>query len=452
VAETSFFARERTVAPPGYSRWLVPPAALAIHLCIGQGYALSVFNLPMTRLLGITRAAPEDWPLTTTVWMFNVAFFMLGASAFVWGKWLERVGPRKAMAASALCFAGGFFVAALGVSLHSLSILYAGFLVYGVGLGLGYISPVSTLIKWFPDRPGMATGMAIMGFGGGALIGAPLAQSLMDRFKSATSAGVSHTFVTMGALYFVFMMFGVLTVRVPPPDFSPPGYRAPAIPKKLVTTESVTADRALRTPQFWLLWAVLFLNVTAGIGVLSQASPMIQETFQGRVTAVAAAGFVGFISIFNLMGRFLWSSVSDFIGRKTTYAIYFALGTALYCAVPTLGRLGSITLFVGAFAVIFTMYGGGFATIPAYLRDMFGVHQVGAIHGRLLTAWSAAALAGPSILTYLRAYQIRHGVAATEAYSVTMYVMASLLVIGFACNALVRPVDPKHHADLGHRS
>ena len=438
-----FLDRERTVAGPGYNRWLIPPAALAIHLCIGQGYALSVFNIPMSRLIGITKSAPDDWSLSTTVWMFNIGFAVLGASAFTWGKWLERVGPRKAMFASALCFAGGFFVAAFAVTLHSLPLLYAGFVVYGVGLGLGYISPVSTLIKWFPDRPGMATGMAIMGFGGGALVGSPLAQNLMDHFKSETSMGVAPTFVTMGALYFVFMMFGVLTVRVPPPGYAPHGYEAGAA-KKIVTVPSVTADEALKTPQFWLLWAVLFLNVTAGIGVLSQASPMIQESFAGRVTPSAAAGFVGVISLFNLLGRFFWSSTSDYIGRKATYAIYFALGTALYCAVPSLGRLGSIGLFVAAFALIFTMYGGGFSTIPAYLRDLFGVEQVGAIHGRLLTAWSAAAIAGPSILTYMREYQLGHGVAKAEAYTITMYVMASLLVAGLVCNALVKPVDPKH--------
>jgi MFS family permease len=440
-----FLDRERTVAAPGYNRWLVPPAALAIHLSIGQGYSLSVFNLPMSRLIGITRSAPEDWPLTKTVWTFNVAFVVLGAAAFWWGKWLERVGPRKAMLVAAICFAGGFFVAALGVSRHNLVILYAGFAVYGVGLGLGYISPVSTLIKWFPDRPGMATGMAIMGFGGGALVGSPLAQALMDHYKSAESVGVAATFMTMGALYLVFMMFGVVTVRVPPPDYCPEGYTPSAAPRKLVTTASVTADRALRTPQFWLLWAVLCLNVTAGLGVLSQASPMIQEMFQGRVNAGAGAGFVGFISIFNLLGRFVWSSISDYIGRKRTYAIYFALGTGLYCVVPALGRLGNIALFVGAFAVIFTMYGGGFATIPAYLRDMFGVHQVGAIHGRILTAWSVAAVAGPTLLTYLRSYQLARGVAHTEAYTITMYIMAGLLVVGFVCNALVTPVDAKHH-------
>jgi MFS family permease len=441
----SFLDRERTVAGPGYNRWLVPPAALAIHLCIGQGYALSVFNLPMSRLVGITAPVADDWPLTTTVWMFNIAFGTLGASAFAWGKWLERAGPRKAMLAAAICFAAGFFVAAAGISLHSLPLLYAGSVAYGVGLGLGYISPVSTLIKWFPDRPGMATGMAIMGFGGGAMIGSPLAQNLMDHFKSASSMGVAQAFVTMGAVYFVFMLFGAAIVRVPPAGYAPAGYAPPAASKKLVTAASVSADRALRTPQFWLLWAVLCLNVTAGIGVLAQASPMIQEMFPGRVTAGAAAGFVGFISVFNLLGRFFWSSVSDYIGRKTTYGIYFALGTLLYCAVPTLGRMGNIALFVGAFAIIFTMYGGGFATIPAYLRDLFGVYEVGAIHGRLLTSWSVAALTGPTILTYLRAYQVAHGVAKVEAYTVTMYVMAGLLVVGFVCNALVSAVDAKHH-------
>jgi len=350
------------------------------------------------------------------------------------------------MLAAALCFSGGLSICAAGVAAHQLVILYLGSVVYGVGLGLGYISPVSTLIKWFPDRPGMATGMAIMGFGGGALIGSPLAQNLMERFKTSTSMGVWQTLATMGAIYFVFMMFGVLTVRVPPEGWLPHGYVAPA-QKKLVTTHKVTADEALKTPQFWLLWWVLCLNVTAGIGVLAQASPMIQETFTGRVTAAAAAGFVGFISIFNLLGRFVWSTVSDYVGRKTTYSIYFGLGTILYCLVPTLGKSGSLPLFVLAFAVIFTMYGGGFSTIPAYLRDLFGVHQVGAIHGRLLTAWSVAAVAGPSLITYLRAYQLSHGVAKTDAYGKTMYIMAGLLVVGAVCNALVRPVDPRHHLE-----
>jgi MFS family permease len=348
---------------------------------------------------------------------------------------------------AALCFGGGLAVEGAAVALHLLPLLYLGSVIYGIGLGLGYISPVSTLIKWFPDRPGMATGMAIMGFGGGAMIGSPLAQNLMDHFKSPTSVGVSPTLFTMGAIYLVFMMFGVVTVRVPPPGFRPAGW----VPKEagsraLVTSANVTAQQALKTRQFWLLWAVLCLNVTAGIGVLAQASPMIQETFAGRVNAAAAAGFVGFISIFNLLGRFLWSSVSDLIGRKRTYAIYFALGTFLYCAVPTLGRTGNIALFVATFCLIFTMYGGGFATIPAYLRDLFGVREVGAIHGRLLTAWSVAAVIGPTLVTYLRQYQLGQGAAKGEVYAVTMYIMAGLLVVGFFCNAAVTAVAERHHA------
>ena len=446
MSTPSFFSRERTVAAPGYNRWLVPPAALAIHLAIGQAYSLSVFNLPMGRMLGITAPAPGDWPLTRTVWIFSIALAMLGLSAATFGKWMERVGPRLAMFVAALCFGGGFLIAALGLHLHQILLVYFGYgVVGGIGLGLGYISPVSTLIKWFPDRPGMATGLAIMGFGGGALIGSPLATALMDHYRSATSVGVAETFMTMGLIYLVFMMFGVLVVRVPAPGWKPANWSPSTTPQKLVTSASVSADEAIKTPQFWLLWGVLFLNVTAGIGVLSQASPMIQEMFTGRITASAAAGFVGLLSIFNLAGRFLWSSLSDKLGRKTTYMVYFALGAILYCVVPQAGKMGSVVLFVASFAVILSMYGGGFATIPAYLRDMFGTYQVGAIHGRLLTAWSAAALTGPTIVTYLRAFALKQGATSAGAYTITMYIMAALLVLGFFCNLAVREVNARHH-------
>jgi MFS family permease len=446
MAAPSFLDRERTVAGPGFNRWLVPPAALAIHLCIGQAYALSVFNLPMSRLIGITESAPGDWPLTTTVWIFNIAFFFLGLAAAVFGKWLERVGPRRAMFTSALCFGGGFLVAALGIHLHLIWLVYLGYgVIGGIGLGLGYISPVSTLIKWFPDRPGMATGMAIMGFGGGAMIGSPLAQTLMDRYKTPTSMGVTETFVTMGLLYLAFMMIGVFLVRVPPADWRPAGWVPKATQSRMITTANVTADTAIKTPQFWLLWGVLFLNVTAGIGILGQASPMVQELFPGTIDAAAAAGFVGLLSLFNLVGRFFWSSTSDYLGRKRTYMVYFALGTALYVLLPSFARAGSVALFVAGACLILSMYGGGFATVPAYLRDMFGTMQVGAIHGRLLTAWSAAAIAGPSLVTYMRDYQLSRGVPKTEAYTTTLYVMAALLVGGFVCNLLVRPVNARHH-------
>ncbi len=444
----SFLDRENTIAPAGYSRWLVPPAALAIHLCIGQAYALSVFSLPLSKLIGIKESvAGLDWGLTTTVWIFNIAFATLGLSAALFGKWLERVGPRKAMFVSACCFCGGFMVSAVGIYLHQIWLLYLGSGVLGgIGLGLGYISPVSTLIKWFPDRPGMATGMAIMGFGGGALIGSPLADNLMKFYATPTSVGVMQTFVTMGVLYFILMMFGVFTVRVPAANWKPEGYAPPVKnDNAMITTASVTADEAIKTPQFYLLWLVLFLNVTAGIGILAQASPLIQEMFPGRVTAAAAAGFVGLLSIFNLVGRFFWSSLSDIIGRKYTYMIYLGLGCALYAFVPSLGAAGNLVFFVLIFCLILSMYGGGFATIPAYLRDMFGTYQVGAIHGRLLTAWSAAAIVGPTLVTYLRDYQISRGVAKADAYFTAIYIMAGLLAAGFVCNLLVRPVAANHY-------
>src|ERR1700728_3790090 len=443
---SSFFDRENTVAGPGFNRFMVPPAALAVHLCIGQAYAFSTFNLPLTKLLGITQSAPADWNVKRVGWIFSIAIVFLGASAALFGRWVERVGPRKSMFVAALCFAGGFLVSSVGVHWHQLWIIYLGYGVLGgCGLGIGYISPVSTLIKWFPDRPGMATGMAIMGFGGGALIAAPLSVMLMAHFKTPTSNGVLETFVTMGVIYFMFMMIGVYAARVPAADWKPAGWTAPAKPKQLVTTANVAVDMAWRTPQFWLLWVVLCMNVTAGIGVLSQASPMIQEIFSGRVSAPAAAGFVGLISLFNMLGRFLWASASDLIGRRNTYMVFFLLGILLYSTVPTLGHLGSIALFVAAFCIILSMYGGGFATIPAYLRDIFGAYQVGAIHGRLLTAWSVAGVLGPVLISYIRDYQIEHGVPKAQAYSVTMYIMCGLLLIGFLCNFAMRAVNEKYH-------
>ncbi|WP_372928145.1 OFA family MFS transporter [Methyloceanibacter sp.] len=438
--------RSHTVAKPGFSRWLVPPAALCVHLCIGQVYAFSVFNLPMTKLIGITESAPDDWKLTELGWIFSIAIVFLGLAAAFTGTWLDRVGPRKAMVTAALCFGGGFLISALGVYLHELWIVYLGYgVIGGCGLGLGYISPVKTLITWFPDRPGMATGMAIMGFGGGAMIASPLSVWLMDYFSSPTDVGVTGTFITMGLIYMFFMLVGATIVRVPAEGWAPEGYVAPAESKKMVTTAHVHVDEALKTPQFYLLWGVLCLNVTAGIGVLGQASAMSQEMFPGKITAAAAAGFVGLLSLFNMIGRFFWASTSDYIGRRNTYMIFFALGMALYAAVPWTGETGSIILFVAFYCIIMTMYGGGFATIPAYLRDVFGVRYVGAIHGRLLTAWSTAGVLGPVLVNYIREYQINNGVPKADAYSVTMYIMAGLLLVGFLLNWLMTPVDKKHH-------
>ncbi|NMG68058.1 MFS transporter [Azoarcus indigens] len=481
LAATGFglLAKERTIARPGFNRWLVPPAALAIHLCIGMAYGFSVFWLPLSKAVGITAplACPADmgffaqvfatgcdWKISMLGWMYTLFFVFLGCSAAIWGGWLERAGPRKAGVVAALCWCGGLVISALGVYLHQIWMLWLGSgVIGGIGLGLGYISPVSTLIKWFPDRRGMATGMAIMGFGGGAMIGAPLADKLMNAFATPTSVGVWETFLCLAAIYFVFMMAGALGYRVPPPDWKPAGWTPPpAAQKSMVTQRHVHLDKAWRTPQFWLVWGVLCLNVTAGIGIIGMASPLLQEVFAGKLIGVdasfneldaaqktqiaaVAAGFTGLLSLFNIAGRFFWASLSDKLGRKLTYSIFFLLGCGLYAAIPTTAAAGSLALFVIFFCVILSMYGGGFATVPAYLADMFGTRMVGAIHGRLLTAWATAGILGPVIVNYIREYQLEQGVARADAYTVTMYILAGLLVLGFICNGLVKPVAEQHY-------
>ena len=441
---TDFLSRDRIVAAPAFNRWLVPPAALAIHLSIGMAYGFSVFWLPLSRAIGITASTPDDWKISTLGWMYTLFFVMLGSSAAIFGPWVEREGPRKAGVVAAVCWGGGFFVSALGIWLHQVWLLWLGSgVIGGCGLGLGYISPVSTLIKWFPDRRGLATGLAIMGFGGGAMIGSPLADALMRRFATSTSVGVWQTFVVMGALYFTAMMVGAFGYRLPPQGWTPKGWPRETTSASGAVARYVPVAVASRTPQFWLLWAVLCLNVTAGIGILGMASPMIQEVSKGRVGASGAAGFAGLLSLFNIGGRIFWSSLSDRIGRKWTYSIFFALGMALYASVPVAGAAGRLSLFVAIVCLALTMYGGGFATIPAYLADLFGVHNVSAVHGRLLTAWSTAGILGPVLVNYIREFQISRGVAAADAYTATMYVLVGLLALGFVCNLAVRPVPDR---------
>jgi MFS family permease len=470
-------SRERIVARADFNRWLVPPAALGIHLCIGMAYGFSVFWLPLSKAVGITQsiACPAgmsfleqifatgcDWKISMLGWTYTLFFVFLGGSAALWGGWLERAGPRKAGVVSAVCWCGGLVISAIGVLTHQIWMLWLGSgVIGGIGLGLGYISPVSTLIKWFPDRRGMATGMAIMGFGGGAMIGAPLADLLMKFYDSPTSVGVWQTFLTLAFVYFLFMLGGAFGYRVPREGWRPAGWTPPSAAAKLMTTRNVHLDAAWKTPQFWLLWGVLCLNVTAGIGILGMASPLLQEVFGGRLIGVdatfnelsqdqlgaiaaIAAGFTGLLSLFNIAGRIFWASLSDHIGRKTTYAVFFLLGFALYASIPWTAQIGSLALFVAFFCVILTMYGGGFATIPAYLADLFGTKMVGAIHGRLLTAWSAAGVLGPVLVNYIREYQLDHGIARADAYNITMYILAGLLALGFICNFLVKPVDEKH--------
>jgi MFS family permease len=380
-------------------------------------------------------------------YIFSIAIAFLGISAALFGAWLEHAGPRRAMFYAATCFGTGFLIAAAGVQAHQLALIYLGYgVIGGIGLGLGYISPVSTLIKWFPDRPGLSTGLAIMGFGGGAMIGGPLASQLMAHFKAAGQPAIPYTMVTMGVLYFVFMMFGVFMIRVPREGWKPAGWQAPVKQSALISTHNVAVEQAWRTPQFWLLWVMLFANVTAGIGILEQAAPMIQDLFKGSVGPAAAVGFVGLLSIFNMAGRFFWASVSDYIGRKATYFCFFTLGAVLYFVLPLTreDRMNSVPLFVGIAVVLLSMYGGGFATIPAYLKDLFGGYNVSAIHGRLLTAWSVAGIVGPLIVNGVLDHYVENKLPKQDAYPLILHIMTGLLVVGFVANLLVRAVDERY--------
>jgi MFS family permease len=470
--------KERTIAGAGFNRWLVPPAALAIHLCIGMAYGFSVFWLPLSRAIGISaaQACPKDmglwaelfashcdWKISTMGWMYTLFFVLLGSSAALWGGWLEHAGPRKAGVVSALCWCGGLVISAFGVSTHQMWLMWLGSgVIGGIGLGLGYISPVSTLIKWFPDRRGMATGMAIMGFGGGAMVGSPLAAELMNHFATPTSVGVAQTFLVMAAVYFVFMMAGALGYRVPPSGWKPEGWTPPAAQTSgaMITQRHVHVKKVWGIPQFWLLWMVLCMNVSAGIGVIGMASPMLQEVFGGNLIGVAkkfgeldpsqlaaiagvAAGFTALLSLFNIGGRFFWASLSDRLGRKQTYVVFFVLGALLYASIPGSAAAGSKLLFVAAFCIILSMYGGGFATVPAYLADLFGTQMVGAIHGRLLTAWATAGVLGPITVNYMREYQLGLGIPREQVYNQTMFILVGMLIIGLVCNLAVRPVADK---------
>lgn len=441
-ARRSRFGKDAIVASPEFNRWLVPAAALAIHLCIGQVYAFSVFKLPLMAHYEVGEVAVG--------WIFSLAIAVLGLSAAFGGTWVEKSGPRASMLLAGTCWVLGFFVSVLGISAGQLWLVYVGYgLIGGIGLGIGYISPVSTLMKWFPDRPGLATGLAIMGFGGGALIASPLSNALMSFYGGGSEpenlvAGLVPTFITLAVIYAVLITAGAFVVRVPHPDWHPRGWDpAQAKAKPMQTDQHVAVDRAMRTPQFWLLWIVLFTNVTAGIGILENAAPMIQDYFPD-ITAAAAAGFVGMLSLTNMAGRFVWSSVSDYVGRKNIYMLYLGLGLLLYLLIALAGR--SIIVFVLATLVILSFYGGGFATIPAYLRDLFGVMQVGAIHGRLLTAWAAAGIAGPLIVNTVIESQAAAGQEGAGLYTVSLFIMVGVLGVGFLANLLVRPVAEKHHA------
>ena len=487
-----FLSKENITANASFNRWLVPPAALAIHLSIGMAYGFSVFWKPLgnalmgadgkplaacaagattfgEKLSGTVRALTAtdcNWTQFDLGWMYTLFFVLLGCSAALWGGWLEREGPRKAGLVSMLCWCGGLLISAYGVHQHQLWMMWLGSgVIGGIGLGLGYISPVSTLIKWFPDRRGMATGMAIMGFGGGAMIGSPLATKLMAHFASSGNVGVWQTFVVLAAIYAIFMLCGALGYRVPPVGWKPANWTPPATKENtMIALKNVHLKNAHKTPQFWLLWLVLCMNVSAGIGIIGAAAPMLQETFGGalieqpsvgfadikkdesltKAAAAVGAGFVGLISLFNIFGRFAWATSSDKLGRKRTYYIFFILGAIMYCAASYVAGFKSLALFVACFAVIASMYGGGFATIPAYLADLFGTQFVGAIHGRLLTAWSTAGILGPVVVNYMHDTRLEKGVPFDQVYAPIFVVLAGLMVVGFFANMLIKPVADKY--------
>jgi MFS family permease len=438
-----YFERSRIVAPPGWSRWLVPPAALSIHVAIGQAYAWSVFKKPLETSLGISGV---DSALP-----FTLGIVMLGLSAALFGTKVDSNGPRWAMFVSMCCFCSGFLISALGVSIGQYWLVVLGYgVVGGIGLGIGYISPVSTLIRWFPDRPGLATGIAIMGFGGGALIASPWSSSMLIAF-GATGAhpdpdGIAKAFVIHGIGYAVFMSVGWLLIRVPADGWKPAGWEPTPHPMGgLISAGNVAARNAIRTPQFWLLWVVLCFNVTAGIGILERAAPIYTDFFPGGggLTA-AAAGFVAILSLANMLGRFVWSSTSDVLGRKNIYRMYLGVGALLYLAL-TLTTNANKVVFLVCCMLILSFYGAGFATVPAYLRDLFGTYQVGAIHGRLLTAWSAAGVLGPVIVNAIADTRIAAGVTGPGRYTPSFLIMIGLLIIGFVCNELIHPANPKFH-------
>ncbi len=428
-------ATEQTaVAVPEFKRWLVPIGAVAVHICIGSVYAWSTFNRPIKTLF------PNDpWWFSPPYTTFTMALLLLGLSAALGGPWVERRGPRAAATLAAIFFGSGLLIGGVGLALKQSVLVFLGMgLIGGIGCGIGYIAPVSTLVKCFPDRRGMATGMAIMGFGGGAFLAGYLNVFFIAKL------GVAYTVVALGATYLVIMLAGAMLLRRPPAGWRPPGLRSePSIAAvtDVTTQPSLNRNQAVRTPQFYLLWGMLFINVTAGIGILSQASPMMQDLFQK--TPAAAAGVVSIISLFNAGGRFVWASCSDYIGRRNTYLIFFALQFALFLLIPGLAARGDWVLFEASLFLVFTMYGGGFATIPAFLADLFGSANVGAIHGAVLTAWSAAAVAGPFIITELsnRAKAaLAPGASKVHIYDKPLAVLAGLLAVGFLLTLLVRPI------------
>ncbi len=413
------------------NRWRIPIGAVLVHICIGSVYAWSTFNRPIQAIF-----PDAPWWFSPPYTTFTTALALLGLSAAFGGPWVERRGPRVAAATAAAFFGTGLVIGGIGLAVRQPVLVFLGLgIIGGIGCGLGYISPVSTLVKWFPDRRGMATGMAIMGFGGGAFVAGYLNVFFMNLL------GVAPTLMMLGVVYLVVMLFGSRLMASPPRGWRPEGWTPSARANPMIAERSVSRDEAIRTPQFYLLWGILFINVTAGIGILAQASPMMQDMF-GR-TPLEAGAVVSLISIFNAGGRFVWASGSDYIGRRNTYTIFFVAQLALFLLIPGFAAQRNWWLFQVSLFAVFTMYGGGFATIPAFLADIFGPQNVGAIHGAVLTAWSAAAIAGPVIITELsnRARAaLPPGADRAGIYDQPLQVLAGLLAVGAVLTLFVRPL------------
>ena len=400
---------------------------------------------------------------------------MLGISAATFGTKVDTNGPRWAMVIASICCVSGWLIASAGLFMHQFWMVVLGWgFIGGIGLGIGYISPVSTLMKWFPDRPGLATGIAIMGFGGGALILTPLATTLLgwfgagpDKIKAVKAlppdvlnspaghaltdplvSGIAITFLLLGLNYALATTGGWLLIRVPPPHYAPDGWDPSKVQSRggLVTRDHVSRNNAIKTPQFWFLWVVLCFNVTAGIGIIEKAAPIFTDFFPGSVAAGAgvAAAFVAILSLANSGGRLGWSTLSDTFGRKNMYRMYLGVGALLYVTLILITNSSKI-LFLLCALLIISFYGAGFATVPAYLKDLFGTYQVGAIHGVLLTAWSTAGIIGPEILNHFSDVAIEEGVQGPARYTTGFMVVAVLLAIGFISNEMIKPVDPKWH-------
>lgn len=393
------------------NKWLIVLSAIGIHICIGSVYAWSVLTKPIMQAMGFT--------LQETTWTFSIAILFLGLSAGFLGSYVEKHGPRRSGLVSTVFFGIGMLGTAFALSQHSLLLMYLFYgVIGGIGLGTGYITPVSTLVKWFPNNRGLATGLAIMGFGFASLIAGPVMQLLIAKY------GLINNFIILGCVYMVIMTASSLYLEPPKvPAVAEVKAKLASLPEN--NQAQYTVNEAMKTWHFYALWWIFFTNITCGIGLLAVASPMAQEVIQ--MTPLAAASMVGIIGLLNGLGRIVWSTISDYIGRRNTYIMFFLLEIVAFY------MLASVTdsfLFQALIFLIITCYGGGFSCMPAYLSDLFGTKQLSAIHGRILTAWGLAGIAGPLLLSWIKE--------TTNSYSITLYFFSGCFIISLLIAVILK--------------